>query len=110
MKRLTHALRRARIPTMREMLEDGLWVLRQLPGVGVREISFKVRSPDLLALGNSPVVAEVKKGRLLARTQRKDGRKGGLLLTFQWETAANAPRRKPAPMPLAEFLRSLEAA
>ena len=91
---------------MKEMLEDGLWVLRQLPGIGVREISFMVRSPELLALGGSPVVAEVKKGRLLARTQRKDGRKG-LLLTFQWETAATAPSRKAAPIPLAEFLRSI---
>ena len=68
MKRLKRAPTRAEA---KEMLEDGLWVLRQLPGIGVREISFMVRSPELLALGGSPVVAEVKKGRLLARTQRK---------------------------------------
>ena len=107
MKRLKRAPTRAEA---KEMLEDGLWVLRQVPGVKVCEMTLVVKSPHLLTLGNSPVVAEVKKGRLLARTQRKDGRRGGLLITFQWETAANEPRRKPAPMPLAEFLRSLKAA
>ena len=90
-----------------EMLDDGLWILSQVPKVRVHEMTLLVKTPHLLSLGNGEVIAEVKAGRLVARTQRKF-RTG--VLTFQWETTANAPRRKPAPMPLAEFLRSIEAA
>ena len=92
---------------VRLVLADGLWILSQMPKVRVREMTIAVQTPHLLGLGDNPVIAEVKAGRLVARTQRKV-RSG--VLTFQWETAANEPRRKPAPMPLAEFLRSLEVA
>lgn len=87
-----------------EMLDDGLWVLAQVPKVRVLEVTLVVKSPDLLSLGDNPVVTEVKEGRLVARTQLRSRSR---VLTFQWE-AATATRRKPGPMPLAEFLEYQE--
>lgn len=88
----------------RLLLEDGLWVLAQVPKIRVREMTVVVDNPHLLGLGNNPVVAESRKGRLVARTHRTVRTRGGLTLTFQWEAATIGRRTALMSMPLSEFL------
>ena len=73
-------------------LEDGIYVLAQVPKIHVREMTVVVDNPHLLGLGRNPVIAHTKKGRLIARTSRRIRDRGGLTLTFQWEAPSSRRR------------------
>lgn len=86
------------------LLEDSLWVLTQVPKIHVRQMTVVVDNPHLLGLGRSPVIAQTRQGRLIARTFRTIRDRGGLTLTFQWEAPSTRRRAAQVSMPLAEFL------
>ena len=86
------------------LLEDGLYALAQVPKIHVREVTVVVDTPHLLGLGSNPVIAQTKKGRLIARTLCRLPERGGLTLTFQWEARSARRRAAQVSMPLAEFL------